>query len=291
MRCKILFLLLLLTLAGCAPANFPQPEPHPANEQYAAPSPPQTRVHFIDVGQADCTYIQIPGHIDVLIDGGNAEDGPRIVEYLNAQGVDDLELVIATHPHEDHIGGLNAVFEAFAVEEVIDSGKKINSRLYQQYSSLVGREGCRWEQDDHQAFTWSCATLQILTGRESWPDLNDYSVVARLSCGQVVFLFAGDAENPAEKALTGDIKASVLKVGHHGSSSSSSAGFLHRVNPDLAIVSVGADNPYGHPAASTLKRLRAGGAQIYRTDLNGSVLATTDGFAYTTSFSQTTDTP
>jgi len=246
-----------------------------------ASSGQQIKVHFIDVGQADSIYIQLPDHKDILIDGGNVGDGTTVVNYLKAQGVDDIELMIATHPHEDHIGGLPAVLGAFQVDEIIDSGKTATTKIYSTYSATAQAEGCTWLADNHQSLTFGNVALQILTGPETWQEVNDYSVVTRLTDGNIHFLFEGDAQADAEAALQGDISAQVLKVGHHGSSTSSSPSFLSRVHPQAAIISVGAGNTYGHPTQATLAKLQAAGSTIYRTDLNGNIVITTDGVTYT----------
>ncbi len=240
----------------------------------------EVKVHFIDVGQADSIYIQLPGNTDILIDGGNTTDGSTVVNYLKSQNVDDIELLIATHPHEDHIGGLPAVFNAFEIEKVLDSGKAASTKTYSNYTAAAAIEGCPWEEDSNQLFTWGNTSLQVLTASESWKDVNDYSVVSRLDCGDIEFLFTGDAETPAELNLKGNISAEILKVGHHGSKSSTSPGFLSRVNSEVAVISVGAGNTYGHPAAETLDKLQAAAVKIYRTDLNGNIIVTTDGKTY-----------
>lgn len=244
------------------------------------PAAAEIYVHFIDVGQADSIYVQLPNHNDILIDGGNAEDGQLVVDYLKAKGVDDIELMIATHPHEDHIGGLPAVLDAFVVEKVIDSGKLHTTNIFKTYLTKVKAEGAIYEQDNYQSLAWGNVSLQILTSTEAWEELNDYSVVCRLDTGNIEFLFTGDAGTSVENILTGDISAEILKVGHHGSTSSSSASFLSRVNPQVAIISVGTGNTYGHPTAQTLSRLQATGTTIYRTDLNGNIVVTTDGNTY-----------
>jgi competence protein ComEC len=235
-------------------------------------------VHFIDVGQADSIYIKLPNNNDILIDAGNIADGPLVVDYLKDQGVDDIELLIATHPHEDHIGGLPAVLNGFQVEKVIDSGKSATSKIYSTYEAAVKAEGCAYEQDNYQSYTWGNTALQIYTGGETWNNLNDYSVVCRLDTGDIEFLFTGDSEAPVEAALKGDISAEILKVGHHGSTSSTSPGFLNKVNPEVAVISVGAGNTYGHPAPETISKLQ--GVKVYRTDLNGNIVVSTDGKAY-----------
>lgn len=251
----------------------------------------QIKVHYIDVGQADSIYIQLPDHNDILIDGGNVADGSLVVNYLKTQGVDDIELMIATHPHEDHIGGLPAVLGAFKVDEIIDSGKTATSNIFSSYSAAARAEGCPWLSDSYQKFTWGNSAFQILTGNQNWTDVNDYSVVSRLDCGNIEFLFEGDAEAPVEAVLQGDISAEILKVGHHGSSSSSSPSFLSRVMPKLAIISVGTGNTYGHPTAATLAKLQSIGATIYRTDLNGNIVVTTDGNTYSVSAQKSSPVP
>ena len=245
--------------------------------------PPSTlvKVHFIDVGQADSIYIQLPDNNDILIDAGNKSDGSTVVNYLKSQNVDDIELLIATHPHEDHIGGLPDVFNAFQIEKVVDSGKSATSKIYGTYEAAVKSEGCYYEQDNYQSYTLGNTVLKIYTGSETWADVNDYSVICRLDTGDIEFLFMGDAEVPVEAALKGDISAEILKVGHHGSKSSTGSEFLSRVNPEVAVISVGTGNTYGHPSAETLSELQSADIKVYRTDLNGNIIVTTDGKTYT----------
>lgn len=241
----------------------------------------QVKVHFIDVGQADSIYIQLPGNDDVLIDGGDVSDGPAVVEYLRQQGMDgELELLIATHPHRDHIGGLPHVLEAYDVIEVLDSGLAADSRIYESYKESVIAEGCTWTSDKRQVYKFGEVELAVLTGDKAWEGVNNYSVVTRLDCGEIEFLFMGDAEKEVEEYLTGDISAEILKVGHHGSASSTSAEFLARVNPEVAIISVGEGNRYGHPDEGTLERLEEAGAVTYRMDLTGGMIVTLTGLLY-----------
>jgi len=241
----------------------------------------QIKVHCLDVGQADCIYIQLPDNTDILIDGGDQDDGPAVVEYLERQGLDGkIELLIATHPHRDHIGGLPEVMEAFEVKEVLDSGLPARSDWYESLEQSVAAEGCRWVHDNSQVYEFGQVHLQILTGGRTWKEVNNNSVVARLDCGQVEFLFTGDIGKEAEERLTGDIGAEILKVGHHGSSSSTSAPFLAQVHPETAIISAGAGNSYGHPHPGILARLRGLGIRVHRTDWEGTIVIETDGDKY-----------
>lgn len=241
------------------------------------------KVHFIDVGQADAIYISLPNKNDILIDGGNKADGSLVVNYLKNQNVDDIELMIVTHPHEDHIGGLPAVLDAFIVEKIIDSGKAATTKIYKEYAAKAAAEGAVWEQDNRQVFSFGNVVLTIFTGTETWGNINDYSVVARLDTGEIEFLFMGDAEGPAENALTGEYRSEILKVGHHGSNTSSSTSLLSKVKAEVAVISVGKGNSYGHPSTDTLERLKSIGAKIYRTDLNGDIIILTDGTTYNVS--------
>lgn len=253
------------------------PEPVPASASAACAEKP-VKVHFLDVGQADCIYIQLPDDKGILIDAGNVSDGPAVVDYLRRQGMDgEIDLLIATHPHRDHIGGIPDVLEAFSVKEVIDSGLAADSRIYESYKESVLAEGCTWAADDYQVRRFGVCELEILTGAEVWREVNDYSVVARLDCGEIGFLFTGDAEKEAEEMLTGDVGSEILKVGHHGSASSTSAEFLARVDPEVAIISVGEGNRYGHPHEETLARLEGLGVERFRTDLMGCIVVETDG--------------
>ncbi|KUG05283.1 hypothetical protein ASZ90_017356 [hydrocarbon metagenome] len=248
------------------------------------PPPSDIYVHFIDVGQADAIYIELPDNNDILIDAGNRADGPLVVNYLKTQGVDDIELLIATHPHEDHIGGLPDVLDAFVVESILDSGYAATTNIYKEYSSKAQAEGCTWVSDNCQTYSWGAITLQILTGNQTWgSNTNDYSVVCRLDTGDIEFMFTGDAETAVEDILTGTLEAEILKVGHHGSTSSSSLAFLNKVDPEVAVISVGEGNTYGHPHEETLGNLENIGASIYRTDLNGTIVVRTNGSTYTVS--------
>lgn len=239
----------------------------------------EIKVHYIDVGQADSIYIDLPNNNDILIDAGNRGDGTTVVNYLKTQGVDDIELLIATHPHEDHIGGLPNIYDAFLVEQTIDSGYFSDSQICAAFKQAATAEG-NYVADNKQNFTFGNATLNILTGDQTWEDCNDYSVVCRLDTGDIEFIFTGDAETPVEEILTGELDSEILKIGHHGSNSSTSQAFLNKVKPEIAIISCGTDNKYGHPHQETLSKLENAGVAIYRTDLNGNIIVTTDGHTY-----------
>jgi len=236
------------------------------------------RVHFIDVGQGDSALIQCPDGSNILIDGGPISCYPFLIAYLKKAGVNRIKLLIATHPDGDHIGGLIKVLKEFPVETVVDPGKTHTTVTYRRFLEGVraspktiykmGRAGDR--------FVFGEAELRLLHPGASLPgDNNNASVVARLTCRGAAVLFTGDAEEEVEKEMLrrgGAGKITVLKVAHHGSKSSSSARFLSSISPRLAVISVGADNSYGHPHPDTLKRLKTAGAEVLRTDEMGTVV-------------------
>ncbi|WP_085929352.1 MBL fold metallo-hydrolase [Desulfosporosinus orientis] len=244
------------------------------------------QVHFIDVGQADSILIKASDGTAVLIDGGNNPDGPNVVNYLKSQQVKELAAVIATHPHEDHIGGLDTVINSFPVKAVYMPDASTTTKTFEDFISAVAASGAK----RIQAKVGVKLDVPGLTGQfiapngSGYEDLNNYSAVLRLTYGKVSFLFTGDAEEVSETEMLGSgqiVKADVLKVGHHGSSSSTSSAFLKAVSPKYAVISVGADNDYGHPTASTLSKLSGAGVKVFRTDLDGTIVATCDGESVT----------
>ena len=245
-------------------------------------------VHFIDVGQGDAVLIQTPQDRVMLIDAGSANAGEAVLRYLDERGISQIDLVVGTHPHEDHIGGLIAVLENLPVGKVIDSGKIHTSKSYEKYLALIDEKKIPFEigRAGKEIALDPSVTLKILHPGPDIEDsnVNNSSVVVQLSYGEVDFLFTGDAELEAESEILARgyccTEVTVLKVGHHGSSSSTSEDFLRAVAPEIAVISLGRDNPYGHPHEETLDRLAAAGAKIFRTDLAGSIVITTDGICH-----------
>lgn len=242
------------------------------------------RVHFIDVGQGDSILIQTPYNKEsILIDGGSRQAAQQVIEYLQKQGVKKINLLIATHPHEDHIGGLVEVLRAFPIDKIIDSGKKHNSKTYKRYLEIIAEKNIPVELAKDQQLKWEENIEFSVLGpvRKDYGETNDYSVVTKLIYGGIAFLFTGDMEKNGERdILDKDLEASILKVGHHGSRSSTSAHFLRKVKPEVAIISLGKDNDYGHPHEITLKKLEKSKVKVYRTDLNGTIRIITDGKGY-----------
>lgn len=240
-------------------------------------------MHFIDVGQGDAILIRAPDGKVALIDGG--ESGSGVLSYLQAQGVKRINLMIATHPHSDHIGRLVEVLGALPVDEVVTNGQAHTTLTYEHFLDGIAVAKAKYtEVKRGDTLRLSALTLNVLhpEGPEG-ENLNDQSLVLRLAFGKVAFLFTGDAEQPSEAGMLAyghPLQAQILKVGHHGSRSSSSPAFLAAVHPEVAVYSAGLGNSYGHPHAETLAALTKGGATIYGTDVNGTVIITSDGTGY-----------
>lgn len=261
-------------------------EPH--NDESIAENPVKLReeikVHYLNVGQGDSILVTSPS-FNMLIDGGSRSRGQAVVNYITSQGVSSLDLVVGTHPHEDHIGGLIEVFKQIPVKEVLDPGVAHTTKTYEDYLTKIDEMDIKFTiaRKGESREIPNGIKLEVLSPtRPSYNHLNDASVVIRLTYGEVSFLFTGDAEIAAEAEMlkSGDVKADILKVGHHGSITSTSRNFLEAVNPKLAIIQVGAGNRYSHPNDPVLERLTAAGARIYRTDFHGTIVVTTDGNSY-----------
>jgi len=252
----------------------------------AAPAVEMLTVDFIDVGQGDASLIQ-RGAVAILVDGG--PDATQVADYLQSQGIEDVDLMVVTHPHADHIGGLPEVLERFDVREIWVNGDTSDSQTYQYFATAVAaeraagasyREVARWD-------SVQMGGIDILVLHPTYDltgDPNEDSVVVKVTCGTVDVLLGGDATSDSETSMISDalnqLDSEVLKVGHHGSSTSTSASFLAAVTPNEAIISVGVGNTYGHPTQETLDRLAAAGATVYRTDLDGTVVLTSDCSTY-----------
>lgn len=242
------------------------------------------KVHFIDIGQGDSTLIQTPSGENILIDTGPGSEKDTLRAYLSANGVDTLELLVFTHPHEDHIGGGEMVFSLCSVKEVLLPDYTTNTIVFKHLLDTIEAEECMVTQaTPRDSFTIDSALFSVLAPIQSdYEDLNNASVVLRMQYGTVSFLFTGDAEKKAEQDILqsfsdGPMHCDVLKVGHHGSSTSSHDAFLEAVCPEYAVISCAYQNEYGHPHEKTLQRLRGIRAKILRTDQNGTIVFETNG--------------
>ena len=238
-------------------------------------------VHFIDVGQGDATLIQTSAG-NVLIDGGDRRTADTVVRYLQNSGVDRIAYVIATHPHADHIAGLVNVLNTFDVDTIIMPRVAHTTVTFERLLDAIETNDVTVrEPSAGSSLTLGDTVFTIVAPISTgYRNLNNYSVSVRVAHGSVAFLFTGDAEAESEnEMLTGDhnLSAQVLHIGHHGSNSSTTQAFLDAVSPEIAVISLGAGNSYGHPHVEVVNRLEGAGVTIYRTDLQGTIVMSTDG--------------
>lgn len=257
-------------------------------EEKAAKAPDTSKpegtleVHYIDVGQGDATLIKCGSHA-MLIDGGNNNKGTTVQLYLKKQGVESLDYVIGTHPDADHIGGLDVIVYKYNCDTVIMPDYEKDTKTYQELVDVI--------HDKNMKITYPVVGEQYTLGEAKFTiiapnsnsyggNANDYSVAILLEYGKNRFLFTGDAEEASETEMLSngiELSADVYKVAHHGSRSASTQEFLNAVQPKYAVISCGEGNSYGHPHAEVLNRLRSMGVEVFRTDEQGSIIASSDG--------------
>lgn len=275
---KLLSLLLVLglLLTGCSFGK-------PAETTIAPTDGQQLNVHFIDVGQADCALLECGGEY-ILIDGGNVEDSSLVVSYLEQQGVTQLQAVIASHAHEDHVGGLPGVLAVYETKAVYAPTRTYSSNCFDDFVYYIDQQGLEITiPSPGDTFTFGGATVTVLGPVKSYAETNDTSIVLMVQFGSTKFLFTGDMEVAAENDMLDywgdnfDWHADVLKVGHHGSDTSAGYRFLRSVMPTYGVISVGKGNSYGHPCEGPLSKLRDAEVTVFRTDKLGTIIATSDG--------------
>ena len=241
-------------------------------------------VHYIDVGQGDSELISCGGEY-MLIDAGEPSASDTVVDYLNDHGIEKLDYVVCSHGHADHCGGLDAVVENFEVGTVFTSPYPGDTSSYEIFSDAVEAKGLAMTVPElGESYSLGEAKFEFIGPLEEYDNLNDDSLVMRLEYGDTSFLFTGDMTSKAERDLVEDganVKCDVLKVGHHGSSGSSSYRFLYEAEPKIAVISCASGNSYGHPHEEALSRLNDCGAEIYRTDLEGSIIIFSNGMEVT----------
>ena len=273
-----ILLALCLFLSGCVTIEIHYPD-----QPVTVTDEESLTVHFIDVGQADCALLKCGGKY-MMIDGGNKDDGQLVVSYLQDMGVEELEAVVCTHAHEDHVGGLPSVLAVYPTAAVYAPTKTYSSNIFddflyytdqQRLEVTIPSPGDKWMLGD--------AEVLVLGPVKSYAETNDTSIVLKVTYGDTSFLFTGDMEKEAENDMldywdNDDLfHVDVLKVGHHCSDTSTGYRFLNAVMPVNGVISVGKDNSYGNPHKEPLQRLKQAGVTLLRTDTLGHIQAVSDG--------------
>ena len=271
-----IFTMIAVLTGGCSSSPSPIP-----------PSAPQSgtgqglTVHYIDVGQGDSILAGSDGHY-MLIDAGENDQADTVVSYLKQAGVTSLDYVIGTHPHSDHIGGLDKVIDTFPVDKVILPPVEHTTKTFEDVLDSIASRGLKiTKPTPGDSYDLGDASFTILSPVKDYgSDLNNWSVGVRLTYGDNSFVMCGDAENQAEEDIIKNgavLKADVLKAGHHGSSTSTSDAFLKKVSPSWVVIQCGKGNSYGHPHKETMEKLKKAGCQVLRTDEEGTITAFSDG--------------
>ncbi|MDE6659178.1 MAG: MBL fold metallo-hydrolase [Eubacterium sp.] len=241
-------------------------------------------VNFLDVGQGDSEFIQLPNGKCMLIDASVSEASGKIIDFISALGYSKIDYLVATHPHADHIGGMKAVVERFDIGEIYMPKVSTNTKTYENLLLAIAEKGL----NVHTAKAGTVAIEEqdlsakfLAPIKAKYDNLNNYSAVLRLQYGNNVFLFMGDAENTVEKEILKNstksvLKADVLKVGHHGSKTASGFEFVSAVSPKVAVIEVGENNTYHHPHDKSINNLTELGSKVLRTDINGNVAVVSD---------------
>lgn len=236
-------------------------------------------IYYFDVGQADSILIK-ENNYNILIDAGNNEDGENLVNYLkNDLNINKFNMVVGTHPHEDHIGGLDNIIDEFDIDTILMPNATSTSKTFESVLNSIENKNYKITVPKiDEEFNYDNIKLKVLYTGTNEKDLNNNSIVLNLTYFNNKFLFTGDATSKVEKKLLKkDIESDVLKIGHHGSEYSTTNDFLDKVNPKYAIIEVGKNNTYKHPKQITLDKLNAKNIKIYRTDLDGTIKITSDG--------------
>ena len=237
------------------------------------------KITYFDVGQADAILIQTDDD-NMLIDAGNNSDGNGIVDYLKNQDIKNFKYVVGTHAHEDHIGGMDDIINNFNIEHFYMPDVITTTKTFEEVLDALGNKSIKFETPNiDDTFKLGDATVKVIYVGNDDKNLNNSSIVIKLKYKNAEFLFMGDLEKSIEKQLLDkDIKADIIKVGHHGSDSSSSKEFIEKVKPAMAIISVGKGNKYGHPKNSTIEAFNKMNSRVLRTDELGTIIVTSDGY-------------
>jgi competence protein ComEC len=274
------------------PTATPTASPTASPSQSPVKQSSYLEVHFLDVGQADAALVLCDGQA-MLVDGGNSSDSSFIYAYLKEHNVSHLDYIVATHGHADHVGGLAGALNYATAEKALCSALYYDSEEFGDFIKYLGKRNATITIPEvGEVFTLGSATFEIVGPLSDSDNHNDTSLVLRLIFGDTSFLFTGDAETEEEFEIIAsgrDIRSTVLKVGHHGSGSSTTPAFLKKVSPEYAVISVGYDNAYGFPAQDTIETLRNANVKVFRTDMQGTIVCRSDGSKLTFSVERNAD--
>lgn len=291
-KLRFLFLIFLVAFYYISNYYFEKPQEELKNVELRETSPvineeskenlddqlTELKIYFVDVGQADCILVSNNGEY-ALIDAGNSADGKKLVTYFKSLGIQSFKYVIGTHAHEDHIGGMDDIIYNFSISHFFMPNVITTTKTFENVLDALEAQNIAFETPNiNDTFVLGDVKFMVLWVGFSKTDLNDTSIVLKGVYKDNSFLLTGDATtNVEKKILDSDLKSDLLKVGHHGSQYSSSAHFLKKVDPKYAIIQVGKNNDYGHPKQVVLDKLNKMGVQVFRTDLNGTIIASLNG--------------
>lgn len=237
-------------------------------------------VHYIDVGQGDSIYVKLPNGENLLIDAGDNDAGVNVTGYLKDLKVKKIDYLVATHPHSDHIGGMDDVINKFDIETMYMPDVTHNTSTFSSLLDAIEKNNVKLKvaKSGVSILKEENLSVDILSpDGKTYEDMNNYSAVVKITYGDTAFLFMGDAEKVIENKLKSGLKSDVIKVGHHGSDTSTGEKFLQRVSPEVAVISVGENNDYSHPHNEVVSRLKKHNINIFRTDYDGTVVIGSDG--------------
>jgi competence protein ComEC len=237
-------------------------------------------VHFLDVGQADSIFIELPNKETMLIDAGNNADDKFVVNYIETLNYSKINYVVGTHPHEDHIGGLDTVIDTFEIQNVYMPKIEHDTKTFESVLLAIKNKDLKIKTAKAGVNIIDSGDLKIdiiAPANNDYKELNNYSAVVKITYKNNSFLFMGDAEKISEDEITSDVSADVIKIGHHGSNTSTSEEFLKRVSPTYAVISVGEGNDYNHPDEEIIDLLNKSNINVFKTNISGTIIIKSDG--------------